>query len=94
MFLFYGNPKKYFYQYAEQLRKTKTQDTIWYGAVNYSDFHKKEWFNETIKCEFEDGYYNIPKDFDKVLTSRYGDYMKLPPEKDRVTNHFQIAYYR
>lgn len=53
-----------------------------------------EWFNETIDLEFENEFYKAPKEFDKVLTATYGDYMKLPPEEKRVTHHFYKAYYK
>lgn len=94
MILICGNPRKYFFKYADQLRQTKAQDTTWYGAVNYIDTQKKEWFDETIKMEFEGMLFCVPKEYDKILTSRYGDYMSLPPESERVTNHVQTAYYK
>lgn len=40
----------------------------------------------TRKVDFENGVVNIPKESHRILTMRYGDYMKLPDEKDRV-NH-------
>ena len=36
------------------------------------------------KAEFGGLTVNVPNDPDKVLSTEYGDYMKLPPEKDRV----------
>ncbi len=44
----------------------------------------KEWFNESTLLEFEGTKYSAPKEYDKVLTSMYGDYMTPPKEKDRV----------
>lgn len=35
---------------------------------------------------FEDIKVNIPKNYDYILTKRYGNYMELPPENERV-NH-------
>lgn len=35
---------------------------------------------------FENYTANVPKNYDYILTERYGDYMKLPPEEERV-NH-------
>ncbi len=53
---------------------------------------RKHYFKETYlregqvkvtKCEFEGHKWNIPKDYKTYLTKLYGDYMKIPPEKDR-----------
>lgn len=83
-----------FKQYSDSLRQVKAQDTIWYGAVNYPDYQKKEWFDEIIKAEFEGVLFDIPKEYDKILTTRYGNYMQLPPENERKTNHSFVAYYK
>ena len=37
--------------------------------------------------EFAGKKYNAPHNYEKVLTALYGDYMKLPPENERVA-HF------
>lgn len=31
--------------------------------------------------------YNAPVGYDKYLTQMYGDYMKLPPESERLVPH-------
>lgn len=36
---------------------------------------KKEWYSETTMLPFEDIMIPVPKDYDKVLTEYYGDYM-------------------
>lgn len=38
------------------------------------------------KKEFENKHFSVPKNCDKVLIACYGDYMKLPPEDQRVTH--------
>ena len=48
----------------------------------------KEYFGEGEYLEFEGIRVRAPKDFDKCLTHIYGDYMKLPPEEERVAHHF------
>ena len=37
-----------------------------------------------VECEFEGKCYKVPRNSDKCLTQLYGDWRKLPPEKDRV----------
>lgn len=43
---------------------------------------------------FEDYNYNIVCDFDLILRASYGDYMILPPMKDRVYHHNFEAYWK
>jgi lipopolysaccharide cholinephosphotransferase len=54
----------------------------------------KELFEDFTYAQFEDKKYRIPKDFDKVLSIEFGDYMKLPPEKDRVFKHHAKAWWK
>lgn len=61
----------------------------------YSDFkHDIKDFSKRILLEFQDKYYYSPKEYDKVLSSIYGDYMKMPNEKDRVSTHRNKSYYK
>lgn len=39
------------------------------------------------ELEFCGKKYPAPKNYDKVLTIRYGDYMKLPPKKEQVAHN-------
>lgn len=43
-------------------------------------------FDKVTEVEFEGHRFPAPMDYDRYLTIRYGDYMKLPPDKERV-NH-------
>lgn len=56
------------------------------------DIFPKAWFDETIKLKFEEYEFNVPKEYDKILKHIYGDYMQLPPEKDRMGHHYYKAY--
>ena len=43
-----------------------------------------EWYGEGVPIEFEGRMYNAPKEYEKVLSSIYGNnYMQLPPENKR-----------
>ncbi|MBR2554086.1 MAG: LicD family protein [Aeriscardovia sp.] len=44
----------------------------------------KAWHLELAEYDFEDRKFFGTKDYDGYLTSRYGDYMKLPPEDKRT----------
>ncbi|WP_406534311.1 phosphorylcholine transferase LicD [Methanobrevibacter sp.] len=55
-------------------------------AHEYPLIYDKSDFKEVEKVQFEDIYVNVPKNYDKILTELYGDYMVLPPEEKRY-NH-------
>ena len=48
---------------------------------------KREWSENTCELSFEGHSFLCPKEYDKVLTVIYGDYMTLPPEEDRKPTH-------
>lgn len=47
----------------------------------------KEIFESRILWPFEDGEFYIPQKYDEFLKRRYGDYMALPPESQRISHH-------
>lgn len=55
-------------------------------AKEYPLIYDKNDFKEVIQVKFEDINVNVPKNYDKILTELYGDYMQLPPEEKRY-NH-------
>ena len=55
-------------------------------ALNHPQIYKKVDFGTGIKINFEDIQVNAPSNYDNILKSIYGDYMKLPPKEDRY-NH-------
>jgi lipopolysaccharide cholinephosphotransferase len=56
--------------------------TQWAGKI-----FKREWFEDTIDQPFGDTTVIIPRDYDGYLKCLYGDYMTLPPEEKRVSEH-------
>ena len=44
------------------------------------------WFRP-VRVPFEDMAVNVPTEYDKYLTTFYGDYMQLPPEEERATQN-------
>ncbi len=55
---------------------------------------RKEQFQDYEILSFEDCEIKVPKDYDTVLRAIYGDYMKLPPESERVPYHNYSIYKR
>ena len=59
----------------------------------YADkLYPSSMLKELTEVEFEGHSFYAPKEYDQVLKMRYGDYMKLPPEKDRVYLHAIECY--
>ena len=56
------------------------------------NIYRKEWCEELIKGKFGKYEFYIPKHYDEILRTTYGDYMQLPPEKDRIYHHLYKAY--
>lgn len=62
-----------------------------YVACLVDNFHiipfKKDILGEGVKLNFENLKVNAPEKYDEYLKCLYGDYMKLPPEDQRVNHH-------
>lgn len=54
------------------------------------DIFDYDFFDNMTDMLFEGYSFPVIADYDKVLRTLYGDYMKLPPEKDRCPHHGQI----
>lgn len=59
-----------------------------FGAAGIRQYEKSKLMNlEAIPHEFAGHTFNIPAAYDYILRTGYGDYMQLPPEKDRHPTH-------
>lgn len=58
------------------------------------DAFPRSAFEDTTRLPFEGRDLPGPCGFDQVLSIHYGDYLRLPPEDQRVTNHRFTAYER
>lgn len=66
-----------------------TNNTYGYGEV-YERYHLRN----TVDVEFEGRIFPAPVDYDFILSSMYGDYMKLPPVEKRVSHHTFKCWYK
>ncbi len=64
------------------------------GTYGISEIMNGECFSDWVPVEFEGRAYRAPVGWDEVLSHLYGDYMTPPPEKDRVTHHSNVAYWK
>lgn len=77
---------------AEMLNYKETEyvTDIVSGADNatYNNYKvKRKDFNNLIDWEFEGHALPIPKNYDAVLKSNFGNYMEFPPVEDRQPHH-------
>ncbi|MCR4908590.1 MAG: LicD family protein [Lachnospiraceae bacterium] len=90
--------KDFFQNRLELLAGTRDYETSEYvGCVTWLTWGEKEmflrkWFDESILVPFEKYEFRVPKCYDEVLRHEYGDYMQLPPEKDRIGHHYYKAF--
>ena len=63
------------------------------GSNDKLIIHKKN-IEVLIRHRFEDIYVNIPKNYEVILKTYYGDYMKCPPEEERQSRHHFEPYWR
>ena len=62
-------------------------------SKKYSTKLDAKALDEVVKYKFEDRVYNIPKDYDYILTTIYGsDYMEIPPLEKRIQHDDFVAY--
>lgn len=85
--------KKKLKAYAEDYILKYNDLTDKYEYVNFAapfllkHFFPSETFDEYVKVEYEGYKFSAVKIYDKILKVKYGDYMKLPPEEQRICKH-------
>ena len=57
------------------------------------DWFLRSDFEDTVRLPFEDCQFLVPRNYDRILTSMYGDYMQLPPEEKRVNAAKYIFFF-
>ena len=54
------------------------------------NIYSRKCFDEIIEFEFEGREYPISAKYDELLTTMYGDYMKLPPPEERTVKQHAV----
>lgn len=87
--------------YREKLLELRNQypeynNSKYVGCVTWamlaSEYFQREWFEQIIDMKFENIIVMGPAEYDKVLTQNFGNYMELPPVKDRIAHHYYKIY--
>ena len=60
------------------------------GAYKFKEMFPKALYDDSTLYDFEDIKLMAPKDFDKVLSQLYGDYIKPPAENQRFSHSIKI----
>ncbi|TDB55454.1 LicD family protein [Bacillus sp. CBEL-1] len=68
-------------KYISHLQNGVNKQRYYKYMMNINDFLEME------NIEFENNFYPAPKQYDKILTRLFGDYMKLPPADKREPHH-------
>ena len=88
---YFTNTNKYIKQIDDLAKSRKVTDFEHVDYLIYKDMNKpvwkRKWLEEIIIGKFEDKELTIPKHYNEILTSDYGDYTKLPPIEQRVSHH-------
>ena len=98
-FLFKIGCKFFVKRYNNLCRKynNKNVDYMVYNWPTYGcnrEIFKKEYYKNYTRKKFGKIDAMISEDYDSILKTIFGDYMKLPPEEERVPKHHIKAYWR
>ena len=72
------------YESAQYVAAVTGCEYIHNGPMKKSDFEK------TVRMPFEGHMFSVMSCWDMYLTGAYGDYMKLPPENERITHEMCV----
>lgn len=78
-------------------KKYRYEDSNYVAELSFGTYKRilpKSVFESYILHRFENEDFFIIKEYDKYLTSVFGDYMKLPPIEKRVSHHSFKAYWK
>lgn len=88
-----GRPEKYQEQLNELCREYAFDDSklcyaLAWVATSEIFIYDRSWFDATVRMKFEDMEAPVPVGYDELLTCEYGDYLRIPPQAERVGHHF------
>ena len=83
-------PGKIFYRIVRGKPGSGTVHSFFGAASSYhKNIYPEHFFRDRTEASFEGSVYPIPRGYDQMLTTLYGEYMVIPEEKDK--NHKKHA---
>ena len=79
-------PNTPFHKFAMQKNKKESKYVHTFLACTSKykkGIYKRVWFTETIKMQFENMIVPVSAHYNDLLTTMYGDYMRIPSEEER-----------
>ncbi len=84
-------PNEWLHRLDASLRRAPAADSRYVsnyiGRHQTKEVFERSLFGKPILYDFEDSKFYGPEQTEAYLTQLYGDYMQLPPEEARVTEH-------
>ena len=80
--------------YHKQAQKYngKGYSGVWsryYTFTYIATVFEKKWFEQTVELPIRGHMFMAPQGYKEVLSTMFGDYMKLPPEEERIPKHIK-----
>ena len=95
--LFYGSPKKNIseaFRLCEKYDFGSSKYIARYGRFSVGFRVPAECYSNFVYKDFEGEQFRVPVGYDAVLKAQFGDYMRLPPESERVSHHSNKVYWK
>ena len=96
--ILYGWRMNIWDKHINMCRKIRFDQSTNYSNFSWCGFGMKEYyqtkaFDGYMLQRFEDCEFSVMQGYDGALRSKYGDYMQLPPEEERVPRHSVNKFY-
>lgn len=89
------NPQKLLSHLDRIARRYAPENSDYLASYNdLTNVYKTSDFRKRILMQFEDTNFWAPSNYDSLLRADFGDYMKLPPESERIPHHVMNAFYK
>jgi len=98
LMLLFVKKEDYFNKHIMLCKQIPFSNSVMFSNLSFmgygiKEYGKSECFSNYILTPFEECQFYIIGGYDKALRDKYGDYMQLPPEKNRNCKHDFNKYF-